>query len=306
MAEKVVVVTGACGFIGRYTSRFCAQKGYVVVGMGYGTWDEPEWKRWGLHQWIQSDISINALKANIEDPYMIIHCAGAGSVGVSFDRPLDDYNNNVGTLLNVLEFVRLYFPDTKITYPSSGAVYGSARHLPVIEEADLNPVSPYGFNKKIAEDLCRSYAFNYNLSIAVVRLFSIYGAGLEKQVLWDACEKARQDNPVFFGTGNESRDFIHVDDAAELLYLAAEKASSKCPVFNGGAGVNVKIRDIVEKLYYFLDYKKSPCFSEQQRDGDPLHYQADISKAYALGWQPQIDLDTGINDYVNWYKDFKK
>jgi len=87
-----------------------------------------------------------------------------------------------------------------------------------------------------------------------------------------------------------------------LLYLVAEKSSPVCPVFNGGAGTNLKIRDIIEKLYYCIDYKRKPCFSEQQRDGDPIHYLADISKANSLGWNPKIDINTGINEYANWYK----
>ena len=103
----------------------------------------------------------------------------------------------------------------------------------------MNPVSPYGVHKKIAEDLCRSYGQHFKIASCVIRLFSVYGVRLRKQLLWDECLKLSKNEITFFGTGQETRDWLHIHDVVNLLFTAAEHASSHCPTVNGGTGVGV-------------------------------------------------------------------
>lgn len=273
----------------------------MVKGMGYGNWEEDERIQYGVTEWLETEINIESLKDFVDKPDLIVHCAGSAVVGESFNNPYIDFQANVSTTLNVLEYIRLYSPHTRLVYPSSAGVYGKAAELPISEDSQLNPVSPYGFHKKIAEELCLSYAKNYGLSISIVRLFSVYGDGLKKQIFWDACLKASKGNSEFFGTGEETRDFIHIDDVTRLLYIAGENAEQGVCLINGGFGIQVKIRDVLSQLFKELKCNKDIVFNSVYRAGDPMHYQADITKANLLGWYPNVNLEQGIKKYVEWF-----
>ena len=105
----------------------------------------------------------------------------------------------------VLEFSRLHAPDARIVLPSSAAVYGAVERTPIEEIDVLRPVTPYGAHKKIAEDLCASFGRYCGVKSAVVRLFSVYGPELRKQLLWDASWRVSRNENGFFGTGRELR-----------------------------------------------------------------------------------------------------
>jgi UDP-glucose 4-epimerase len=138
-----------------------------------------------------------------------------------------------------------------------------------------------------------------------VRLFSLYGPGLRKQILWDACEKATADSFNFSGQGEERRDFLHVTDAAKLLVLAAHNASEKCHRVNGGTGIGSTIKEILEVIGSCWAPPKKPLFSNTTRLGDPAHYIADTELLKAWGYKPQKNLFEEISNYVEWYKQAK-
>ncbi len=157
-----------------------------------------------------------------------------------------------------------------------------------------DPISPYGFHKKIAEELCLSYAKNFNIEIGVIRFFSIYGEGLRKQLLWDACNKIDHfDEVSFFGTGDETRDWIHVTDAATLIEKFVTQLKGY-QVINGAGGQTVAIKDVVNSLCKKFKKHTNITFTGQVKAGDPIHFWADITKALQLGWQPTVSLEVGL------------
>lgn len=300
---KTVCITGAFGFIGRHAARLYATKGWHVTGIGHGSWDRAEWRQWGIANWHLADITLNTMLTYAGRPDVIIHCAGSGSVGFSIDHPFQDFQRTVSTTAAVLEFIRMQSPETRLVYPSSAGVYGVAEKLPIEESAPLQPISPYGVNKKMAEALCLSYAKHFGVAAAVVRLFSVYGNTLRKQLLWDTCLKLDNQENTFFGSGLEKRDWLHIDDAATLLFEAGNNASADCPVINGGTGKGVTVSKIVAKIFRCYKSSQSPEFTGITRAGDPVDYIADISKAGQWGWKPLKTWQEGIKDYVEWYKD---
>jgi len=299
---KTVCITGAFGFIGRHVAKLYASRGWHVTGIGHGSWDRGEWQQWGVTDWHLADITLDAMLTYAGQPDIIIHCAGSGSVVFSMDHPFQDFQRTVSTTYAVLEFIRMQSPGTRLVYPSSAGVYGIAESLPIEESAVLHPISPYGVHKKMAEDLCRSYAKHFKLAAAIVRLFSIYGDTLRKQLLWDACTKLRSHENSFFGRGLERRDWLHIDDTATLLYLAGQNAAPDCPTVNGGSGQGTSTREILAELFSRYGSTDSPQFSGSPRPGDPVDYIADISKARQWNWQPSTSWQEGVREYVEWYK----
>ena len=299
---KLALITGVYGFIGRHVARKMAADGWRVIGLGHGTWVKEEWKAWGVAEWHTADITLESLVAHAGEPDAIVHCAGSGSVGFSITHPYQDFQRTVSTTLAVLEYARLHAPKAKISYPSSAGVYGVVDKLPISESDPLSPASPYGVHKRLSEELCESYAKNFGIAVAMTRLFSVYGVGLRKQLLWDASQKINNGENNFFGTGEEIRDWLHVEDAASLLISAADHASAKCPVVNGGAGIGVTVKEVLTDLFTCFERSDAPKFSGVARSGDPIGYQADISIARNWGWQPAKDRKQGIREYAAWIK----
>jgi UDP-glucose 4-epimerase len=146
------------------------------------------------------------------------------------------------------------------------------------------------------------YGRYYGIRSTVLRLFSVYGCGLRKQLLWDACGKAARREVDFSGTGLEKRDWLHVSDAAELIFRAVDWATPERCVLNGGTGDAPTIRDVLAVLLSMFDCAPEPRFSGEVRAGDPRVYRADIEAVRARGWRPFTRWEHGVRQYVDWYR----
>jgi UDP-glucose 4-epimerase len=209
----------------------------------------------------------------------------------------------VGSLLEVLEFMRSEKNTARLIYLSSAAVYGKKNNIAIKENASLNPVSPYGFHKKIAEEICESYSKNFHLNISIVRLFSVYGDDIQKQLLWDACKKISEAGKevTFFGTGNETRDWIHVYDAVRLFW-AIKNSEDKFEILNGASGKKITIKKTLKIVLQEYNKHLKIVFNNVAKKGDPKYYHGNIKKAGSFGWKPNIELDEGIKSFVNNFK----
>jgi len=301
---KSVLVTGAHGFLGRYVAATFQQRGSSVVGFGLGKWGSERPGDYGIDRWVEAEITPDTLHALKCRPDVVAHCAGSGSVGYSLAQPYHDFTMTVGTTAAVLEFLHREAPEARLIYPSSAAVYGSGYSRPIPVDAPLNPSSPYGVHKLAAENLCSSAHRHFGLRCSLVRFFSLYGSGLCKQLLWEACHRlvaARSGDPVeFSGTGEESRDWLHVDDAAKLIVQVAE-TDVDVLVVNGGNGLALTVAEALKELSAALGSAAAIRFNGKKRAGDPAHLQADISRTLELGWTPQVGFKEGIAEYAAWY-----
>ena len=301
--QNQVLVTGANGFIGRHVARLFSRNGYLVIGVGHGDWPSEEWKRWGLSAWFPVDVNLKNLKRWAGAPSTIVHCAGGSSVAFSINDPIADFERTVVTTAHVIEFVRESGISCRVVYPSSASVYGNVKSVPIREECQPAPISQYGVHKLMAEQMISSYSRQFGIHAAIVRLFSVYGCGLQKQLLWDACGKFAKEDLVFAGTGSEIRDWLHVEDAADLILAATGRASTDCPTVNGGSGHGVSVREVLDHLALcFSERAKVAMFSGAQRAGDPTCYVADIASSQAWGWSPKHDWKQGVAQYVSWWK----
>ncbi|QOZ27260.1 NAD(P)-dependent oxidoreductase [Bradyrhizobium sp. CCBAU 51753] len=303
-----VWVTGANGFIGRHLVHALAAAGRAVHGVGHGALDAAEARRLGLQSWINGEIdaaNLNALAAAHGLPAQIYHLAGGSSVGVSIERPFEDFSRTVTSTARLLEWLRGAAPNCSVIAASSAAVYGADHPGPIPESAAPTPMSPYGQHKLMMEQLCASYARSYGINCTVVRLFSVYGPNLRKQLLWDICSRLNAGQPSLDlgGTGAEIRDWTDVRDVARLLADVAEPSPQDAfRVINGGSGRGTSVADIAAGLVRQWGGSTLVRYSGIARPGDPVSLLADDASLRRIGFDWRIPLDRGLADYVAWFR----
>ncbi|MBK8085090.1 MAG: NAD-dependent epimerase/dehydratase family protein [Devosia sp.] len=298
-----VLVTGARGAIGRAVVSLGAARGATMLGLGHGAWtgdtDLPP-----LNDWINGDVSIDNLdriRALAGLPDVVIHLAGGSHVGASIERPSEDFRRTVSGGQALLEWLRNNAPETRLVIASSAAVYGDTLGSPIAETSAYAPASPYGTHKAMVELLSNAYSIQYGLKVAVIRLFSVYGPGLRKQLVYDLFQRLRRGERdiILGGTGREIRDFLFIGDAAAMLLGASALATADWPVLNGGYGQPVSTAELARLVV--TDFPEASVrFSGVGRKGDPSALVADVSRARALGLLAPTSLADGLAATRRW------
>ena len=227
---------------------------------------------------------------------------GEGIVQRSIEDPEDDFLMNTAMTCSMLEALRAAAPDCHFIFPSSAAVYGDPVALPIVEGALPAPISPYGFHKLQAEQLCREYSEVHGMTTTTLRIFSAYGPRLRRQVVWDICRKALTEPTVHLqGTGLESRDFIHVRDiAAAISVVASSDRTPRHNTYNLASGRETSISDLADLVLSTLGLEVDVAFDAVDTPGMPGNWRADISRLRAAGFEPQVSLEDGIDDVCRW------
>ena len=305
-----VWITGARGFIGRYLARSLSDQGNKVIGIGHGHWPAHDAEYWGVSSWLNSSVTANnleVLRCKAERPNLIYHLAGGASVGASLESPRNDFSKTVDATSELLEWIRLESPSTTLVAVSSAAVYGSSHTKPIREVDTICPYSPYGYHKYFMEELCRSYGMHFGINAVVVRLFSVFGRQLKKQLLWDICCKLdeTEGKVTLGGTGDELRDWIDVRDVVRALSLIADQADDQVPTFNFGTGIGTSVKDIAMMVTSAwssaFEESRTIEFSGEARPGDPFSLVSDVSRINELGIRSNVRVTDGILDYVHWF-----
>ncbi len=296
-----IIVTGVSGFLGRYIARYFCEQGWSVIGIDNSPPENTPVANLKEYFRLQlPDPRLNDILRKYE-PQVFIHCAGRASVGLSMTDPAADFYSNTVLTFETLNSIRINSPDCRFIFLGSAAVYGNPESLPVREDQSLAPLSPYGFHKRQCEQLCLEFAKIYDLPTSIVRIFSAYGPGLRRQVLWDICQKViAQNSLVLQGTGQESRDFIHALDIAKALMAISTSAPMQGEVYNLGTGKEVTISELANMILEALEFDGTLQFDGVIPAGNPLYWQADVSKLKALGFSASIPLERGVKTFANW------
>ena len=304
-----VWITGANGFIGRYLARELANAGHAVQGIGHGALEDFEKRRLGMQAWINGEIdaaNLNALAAGHGLPSTVFHLAGGSSVGLSIAQPFEDFSRTVASTARLLEWLRGSAPESQVIVASSAAVYGADHDGPISEDAALAPMSPYGQHKLMMEQLCKSYAANFGIRSTVVRLFSVYGPNLRKQLLWDICSRVQRGESTLLlgGTGDEIRDWTDVRDVVRLLSKIGQLPQQEVfRVINGGSGHGTRVAEIANLLVRNWRGDIAVRYSGIVRAGDPFSLLANDASLRRLQFDWRIPVEAGLADYVRWFRD---
>lgn len=297
MSLKILIV-GSNGFIGSNTVTYLTQIGHDVYTADI---NENSLKK---HFTIDSnnpdfDVIFNQIEFDI-----CINASGAASVPLSFEHTKNDFKLNTYCVFLMLDSIKRINPSCKYINISSAAVYGNPDYLPVPENVQLKPESPYGYHKLMSEYLCEEYHEIYKIKTCSVRIFSAYGPGLKKQLFWDLHQKSKKDlNIEMFGDGTETRDFIYIKDVVKSLEKIIYSAPFLGDRINLGNGVAISIKDATNTFLEVNGNINAKLNFKGKRLGDPNHWQANIQKLKDYGYSQSYSLKDGLQEYSKWLSD---
>jgi len=297
-----IIIIGSKGFIGQHLLAFY-RKSEGVETWGCDIYNDSEDSKYILIDISNSDFE-SIFRNNEFD--VCINCSGAASVPDSLKNPSRDFYLNTVNVFNLLNNIRVFCSKCKFINLSSAAVYGNPKDLPIKESSSLAPMSPYGYNKIMAENICKEFKDFYNIQTCTLRIFSAYGNSLKKQIFWDVFKKSKNNSSIeLFGTGQETRDFIHISDIIQVIDSIIKKSDFSIDYYNIGNGKEITIREAVEILLDNLNWKGKLRFSGNNRMGDPNYWCADIKKIKDLGYIQKTTIQDGLKEYCEWIKELE-
>lgn len=300
-----IIVTGGAGFIGSHITDMLIKKGHGVCVIDNLVHGRVENLNSGA-EFIKMDIRDRGIGDVFisEKPDILIHEAAQISVSHSIENPVYDADVNIIGTLNLLESARKSGVK-KIIYPASAAIFGEPEYLPVDEAHSLNMLSDYGVTKHTVEHYLKVYSNLYGIKYTIFRYSNVYGPRQDSTgeggVVAIFCEsliKGRQ--PVIFGDGEQTRDFVYVKDIARVNLLALEGGDNE--IFNVCTNSAVS----VNKLLSVMNMVRGTCFKaihKPSREGDIKNSFMTYKKIKeALGWTPNYSLEEGLKETFEYYE----
>ncbi len=329
-----VLVTGLAGFIGFHLGKRLLDEGYEVVG--YDNLNDyydvqlklDRLKELGIEQkdqdWVSKNDKLKFIKADLlekdilltmfqEEKYdYVVHLAAQAGVRYSLEAPQKYIDSNITGFLNILECCR-YFPIKHLVFASSSSVYGLNAKIPFsTEDKTDSPISLYAASKKSNELMAHTYSHLFKIPTTGLRFFTVYGPwGRPDMAMHLFTEAILSGKPIkVFNQGNMSRDFTYIDDIVESIsrVIVKEPVDKQLPLNLFNIGNNKP-----EKLIAFVDEIESAIGIEAIKEYLPIQL-GDVETTFAdvqslnkyIDYQPQTTIHLGINNFVNWYKNYYK
>ena len=325
--QKRILVTGGAGFIGSHLcERLLKEGNKVIIIDNFNNFYDPLIKERNVKE-IENMMQDNQISrekfsiyrvdfrdfAEVEPVFaennidLVIHLAAMAGVRPSINDPMLYTDVNIKGTVNLLELSRKYNVK-KFIFASSSSVYGNNEKVPFSEDDNVDfPISPYASTKKAGELLCYTYHHLYDLSIACLRFFTVYGPrqrpDLAIHKFTDLIFKGEE--IPFFGDGTTQRDYTYIDDIIDGVLKSVYwifDGEPKYDIFNLGESRTISLRQMVETLENTIG-KKAVFKKLPMQPGDVQRTYADISKAKRiLGYNPTMGFEQGIESFIGWYK----
>lgn len=310
---SLFLVTGGAGFIGSNLCETILNLGHRVRCLDdLSTGKQANVDLFLNHldyEFVKGDIKdLETCMAACEGVDYVLNEAAWGSVPRSIEMPLFYCANNIQGTLNMMEAARQKGVKTFV-YASSSSVYGDEVHLPKKEGVEGNLLSPYALTKRCDEEWAKQYSKHYGLKTIGLRYFNVFGRRQDPNGAYAAVipkfikQLLNDERPTINGDGKQSRDFTYIENVIEAnlkACLAPDEASGEA--FNVAYGGREYLIDIYHDLTKALGKHIEPIFGPD-RAGDIKHSNADISKARKmLGYDPQYDFSSGLNEAIAWYE----
>lgn len=305
MIKIKILVTGGAGFIGSHLVEALVEEGHDVIVLDDFSLGKEE-NLSSVKNYIQivkGDVRDEILvKKLAKDINVIYNEAAASSSPMFFSNLKDAFSINVNGFINILNAAKEN--NAKVIYASTSVVYGNSK-LPFREDMEVNPPNFYSASKLSQEHIAKIFSQEYGIDTIGLRYMSVYGphekskgiyANLVSQFLW-AMKKGEQ--PVIYGDGTQTRDFIYVKDVVQANILAMKRGDSS-EIFNVGTGKSISLNELVRILNRILNTNIEPKYVECKVKNYMMSQQADLTKIRKmLGFNPKYDLEAGIMELLN-------
>lgn len=304
MKDATVLVTGGGGFIGSNLVKNLVEAGNKVTVLdNFMTGFRKNLDPFPSIQIIKGDVRNHTdVEKAIKGAEIVFHLAASvGNQRSILDPILDAEINVIGTL-QVLEAARKEGV-RKVVVSSSAGIFGELIQLPIKEDHPVDPDTPYGCTKLCEEKLSLSYARLYNIEVICLRYFNVYGPNQYFDSYGNVIpifvhRMIRNEPLIIFGDGEQTRDFVHVNDVVQAN-IKAGQAEGITGAFNIASGICITINELAKLVIRNND--KIGIKYVAERDGDVRHSKADILKAKTiLDYDPMIDISSGIKQYIDW------
>ncbi|KSU11582.1 NAD-dependent epimerase/dehydratase family protein [Lactococcus lactis] len=308
-----ILITGGAGFIGSTLANALLPDNKVIVldDLSMGDFNN-----------LDESINLTKIEGNLVDKELlgkifsenefdyIFHLGAVASVADSVARPYETHQVNFDSTMTILEILRTRKSKLKrFIFSSSAAVYGDEPTLPKREESVIRPLTPYAIDKFASEKMAMIYNLLYDIPTSATRFFNVYGPNQNPEspysgfisILVDRLKNEKE--LTIFGNGEQTRDFVYVEDVVNALLLIATSDKSRGQVYNVGTGSRITLNDLV-KLSQEITGKKISIKFDKEREGDIRDSISDISKLRNIGYEPNVDLALGMKKYLEY--EFKK
>jgi CDP-glucose 4,6-dehydratase len=309
-------VTGATGFIGAHITRALVEQGARVVCLQRDAVRASSLDLLDLRRRvtiINGALEDFALMERIVNEYEIeavFHLAAQAIVGAANRSPLSTFEANIRGTYSLLEACRQTKTVARVVVASSDKAYGSHEQLPYSEDYPLNGLFPYDASKVCADVLARSYAYTYQLPVAVTRFANVYGPAdlnLSRIVPGTIVSALRDEAPIIRSDGTPVREFVYVDDVARGYLLLAERIEeARGEAFNFGTNEAAPMRELVERIIALTGKagKLEPRVMLKTKIAGEIdaQYLSAEKVAARLGWKAEVSLDEGLKRTIEWYR----
>jgi NAD dependent epimerase/dehydratase len=317
-SRKKVLVTGAGGFIGSHLIERLIDLGADVKGFArYNSRND-----WGLLeiippqkldslQIVSGDLQdFDAVFSAVRDVDVIFHLGSLISIPYSYIRPRDTIENNILSTLNILTAARDLGVE-KVVHTSSSEVYGTALYVPIDEKHPLQGQSPYSASKIGADKIAESFYCSFDLPVATIRPFNTYGPRQSaRAIIPTIITQAIEQEKIKLGSLFPTRDYTFVKDTVNGFIRTAESKSSIGEVINIGSNFEISMGDLAQRISSLLN-KDIKIVQDSSRvrplKSEVKRLWCDNAKAKRLlGWEPQVSLDEGLKETIEWISENKK
>jgi len=319
------LITGGCGFIGKNLVAYLLKENpnvkiRVLDNLSVGTKKDlsqnGRFVEKDLHSLKGLPFGVELVVGDIRDFRaclkccteidIIVHLAASTGVPQSVEDPRQDMEVNVMGTFNMLEAAR-QTGVRRLVFASSGAPLGNIKP-PIHEELAPHPVSPYGSSKLAGEGYCSAYYQSFGIETIALRFSNVYGPGSDHKnsVVAKFIRQAIHGGSLeIYGDGNQTRDFIFIEDLLQAIHLAATTNGIGGQVFQIATGVETSVIQLLDKLNSVMansGFEDVHVIYRPPRKGDVIRNFSDISKAKSmLGWHSGTALDKGLNRTLDWY-----
>ena len=305
MSDKKVLFTGGGGFIAAHVIPLLIEGGYTVRIFDNMTRGDRarvnEFVATGQVELVEKDVRYGgAVREAMRGCTHVIHFATV-SINKSIADPHESIDINMIGNHNVFAAAADEGVE-RLVFASTASVYGDPKRLPMHEDDELKPLTPYCISKRAGEDMLGFYERTKGLSWNALRFFNVYGPGQKIEAYYTSVinhfiQRLRNGQPpIIDGRGDQSMDFVHVTDLAHAVVAALESEKANVPI-NIGTGIDTSIAALAKILIEAVGVVVEPLFNE--RDVLVSRRAADISRARdVLGWEPRITVEDGMRDLV--------